>query len=188
VRIVERDQYIDDGVVRACYLTQEVPDKPPIHIREINQHSSDEIALVASRMRQTLVEVMGEEKGASFYSMDWLLNRVRWHLSPERVAKVFLVEDSNGEILGHAIARIEHDEDQKPFGFFSTIYIDPKLRGTGAASQVVDKVDGWFKSVNAPKIIYNTAKDHTKLRHLFGKHGYQITEQEGEMVRLTKQL
>jgi hypothetical protein len=38
-------------------------------IREINPESKDEISLVAQRMRQTLVEVLGDEKAASLYSM-----------------------------------------------------------------------------------------------------------------------
>ena len=39
---------------------------------QINPHSTDEIELVAARMRQTLIEVLGEEEGTALSSMDWL--------------------------------------------------------------------------------------------------------------------
>ena len=93
-------------------------------IREINPASVDEVALVASRMRHTLVEVLGEQRGTELYSMDWLVQRVRWHLNPEQtVAKVFLVERTDGWISAHAIARIEHNEHDKPYGYFSTVFV-----------------------------------------------------------------
>lgn len=109
---------------------------PNTRNREINSESHDEIALVASRMRQTLVEVLGEEKGTALYSMDWLLNRVRWHLDPNQtIGKIFLVEDNGTRILGQAIARIEYDENKAEFGYFSTVFVEPGSRfqesGTG---------------------------------------------------------
>ena len=64
-----------------------------IQIREINPNSNDEIALVASRMQKTLIEVMGEKRGSNFYSMEWLVERVQWHLNPERTAKIYLIEN-----------------------------------------------------------------------------------------------
>ena len=42
------------------------------HIRAIDPQSRAEVELVASRMRQTLVEVLGEEVGGNMYTMDWL--------------------------------------------------------------------------------------------------------------------
>ncbi len=185
---MQRKYLVDDQINWTYYLSLEMSEKLPIHIREIDRSSNDEIGLVASRMRQTLIEVMGEERGSNFYSMEWLIDRVRWHLSPERVAQVFLVVSGKNEILGHAIARIDHEDDKTAFGFFSTIYIHPELRGVGVASQLVRHVNDWVKSLNVSKIVYNTAKDHSKLIYLFEKHGYQITEREGEMVRLTKNL
>lgn len=42
-------------------------------IRPINPNSLPEIEQVASRMRLTLIEVLGEREGGSMYSMDRLL-------------------------------------------------------------------------------------------------------------------
>ena len=53
--------------------------KESIHefkIRQINPSSSSEIELVAKRMRDTLMEVAGAERGEAMYSMEWLIERV----------------------------------------------------------------------------------------------------------------
>ena len=103
-----------------------------MHIRELNPQSESEILLVAQRMRQTLVEVLGEEKGGSMYTMEWLVDRVRWHLNPSNTnGRVFLSENRNGEIIAHAIARIDHGSS---FGYFSTIFVEPSSRRSGIAS------------------------------------------------------
>lgn len=158
----------------------------PFSIREINPTVKEEILLVAERMRQTLIEVMGQEKGSTFYTIEWLIDRVYWHLSHERIAKVMIVENNKSEIIGHAIARIEYDENKKKFGFFSTIFLLPEFRGQGIASEIIDFVENWLFSFDIYKIIYNTAANHFALINLFQKHDYIITESEGEMVRLTK--
>ena len=158
-------------------------------IREINPASADEVALVASRMRQTLVEVLGEEKGTALYSMDWLVNRVRWHLDPEQtVAKVFLMERSDGWITAHAIARIEYDERCKPYGYFSTVFVEPGSRRQGVASALIRHVENWLRGVGMLTVIYNTAVGHQKLIRLFEQHGYRISHRTAEMVQLSKSL
>lgn len=156
-------------------------------IRDIDPGSDDEIALVASRMRQTLVEVLGPERGAQLYSMDWLLDRVRWHLDASRtVARIFLAEGAHGEISGHAIARIEHDDGDLAYGYFSTIFVAPGARNRGVADALIRHTLAWLQSLEVPKIIYNTASNHSKLIRLFERHGFQITHREDAMVQLTK--
>lgn len=165
--------------------------EPNFRIREINSNSVDEIKLVAGRMRQTLIEVLGEEKGTKLYSMDWLTERVLWHLDPKlTTAKIFLTEDIHGKILGHAISRIETDNSGNHFGYFSTIFVEQNSRGKGIADSLVLHVESWFKQMNMAKIIYNTAENHSKIIRLFGRHGFNITYRnpENEMVQLTKFL
>lgn len=161
---------------------------PDFNIRELNPDSKEEISLVASRMRQTLVEVLGEERGTALYSIDWLLERVRWHLDPSKTtAKVFLPENAN-IITGHAIARIEYGDDKLPYGYFSTIFVEPSSRNRGVANALVGHVESWLRQMKMPKIVYNTAKGHAKLIRLFERNGFQITAHEDEMVQLTKLL
>ena len=158
-------------------------------IREINALSAAEIGLVAARMRQTLVEVLGEEQGTTLYSTDWLLQRVRWHLDPKQtVARIFVAEDAEARLIGHAIARIEHDADGHTFGYFSTVFVDPPSRSRGVATALIRHVESWLRSKRTPRITYNTAANHVKLIRLFERHGFQITLRSGEMVQLTKEL
>lgn len=140
-------------------------------------------------MRQTLVEVLGEERGTALHTMDWLVDRVRWHLDAEQTnAKVFLMVSANGEIKGHAIARIEYEGDKKAFGYFSTLFVEPESRNKGLANALVAHVEVWLRNMGMSKIIYNTAENHSKLIRLFERHGFKITHQESEMVQLTKVL
>ncbi len=155
-------------------------------IREIDPLSVSEVELVAQRMRQTLVEVLGEEEGSSMYSMDWLIQRVRWHLNPLNTnGRVFLLEDHVGTIVGHAIARIDHDSS---FGYFATIFIEASSRRRGAASRLINHVEDWFLKFNMTKIHYNTAVNHVAVLNLFKSHGYVLTHVEADMVQLTKFL
>lgn len=155
-------------------------------IREIDLHSELEINLVAQRMRQTLVEVLGEEKGGSMYTMDWLIDRVRWHLDPKNTdGRVFLSENPDGKIIGQAIARVDHESS---FGYFSTIFVEPSSRRRGIAADLIKHVEDWFSKKGMPKIIYNTAENHLAVIGLFKSHGYHITHSESEMVQLTKFL
>jgi GNAT superfamily N-acetyltransferase len=158
-------------------------------IREINHHLESEISLVAARMRQTLVEVLGEEKGSALYTMDWLVSRVKWHLDSTKTnAKVFLIKNADNEIVGHAIARIEGGEGQENYGYFSTVFIEPNSRDQRMASALIKHVEKWLRAMQMPKVVYNTAENHKKLIRLFDHHGYQITHKESEMVQLTKPL
>jgi GNAT superfamily N-acetyltransferase len=160
-----------------------------MRIREINPTSENEIRLVAIRMRQTLVEVLGEERGTSLYSMEWLMDRVRWHLDPKlTAAKIFLTESEDEKITGHAIARIEHDADGEPYGYFSTIFVDTSYRNQGTATTLILHVQSWLETMKMPKIIYNTAENHSKLICLFERHGFHITNRQNEMVQLIKQI
>jgi len=155
-------------------------------IREIDPHSEVEINLVAQRMRQTLVEVLGKEKAESMYTMDWLIERVRWHLDSKNTdGRVFLSEDRGGKIVGQAIARIDHGSS---FGYFSTIFVEPAFRRNGIALSMMKHVEDWFLENKMPKIVYNTANNHFALISLFKSYGYKITEAESEMVQLTKSL
>lgn len=157
-----------------------------MRVRQLNPYSESEITLVAKRMRETLTEVLGEGKGEALYSMDWLLERVRWHLDPDNTnGRVFLTEDKTGNITGHAIARIDKDS---PFGYFSTIFVENEARRSGLATKLVEKVEAWFVESGMPEVVYNTADNHTAVIDLFRSHGYDITHSAGGMVQLTKVL
>ncbi len=160
-----------------------------LKIREIDPNSEAEINLVAGRMRQSLVEVLGEDQGVALYTMGWLVSRVKWHLDATQIiAKVFLVETKAAEIVAHAIARIEVDETKNLFGYFSTIFVEENSRNQGIASGLIAHVESWFLEKGLPKSVYNTAENHIKLIRLFERHGYQIAYSNLKMVQLVKRL
>ena len=157
-----------------------------IKIRDIDADSCEEIQLVAQRMRETLIEVLGEEKGTSLYSMQWLEDRVRWHLDVKNTkGRVLVAQNKTQEIVAHAIARIDKGAG---FGYFSTVFVAPHFRKMGVASVLMDYVEDWFRQNKMNKVIYNTAENHAVLLKIFKSRGYEVTHAEAEMLQLTKFL
>ena len=150
--------------------------RKPCTIREIDPASVDEVYWVARGMRQTLIEVEGEAVGTALYTMDWLIQRVRWHLDPhECIGKVYLAEDRHGRILGHTIVRIEFEDDGRKYGLFSTTYVDPAARRRTVASDLLAHGEVWMRSHDLPTAATWTSAANKKLINLYHKHGYEIT-------------
>lgn len=162
--------------------------EPLTVIRELDPSSGREVELVAVRMRETLIEVLGEQRGSTFYTMDWLRDRVLWHLDARNAeAKIFLSEDGHGRITGQAIARVEKG-DHGSYGYFSTIYVEPAARKRGVATSLLQRIEAWLREKGMPRIVYNTAETNDRLIRLFGRHGYTVTHRNCDMVQLTKAL
>lgn len=158
-------------------------------IRQINPASLDEIELVANRMRETLKEVVGVERGESMYTIDWLIDRVRFHLDPNlSTAQVLVSENPNGEITGHCIYRIEKLEDGSNYGLFSTTYIIPNSRKHGIATKCLSIGEAWMINNGLRIAVTMTSKKNEKLINLYFKHGYKVTATSDEMLKLEKIL
>lgn len=118
--------------------------------------------------------------------MEWLRDRVLWHLDSKNTnGKVYVVA-AKGQVIAHAIARV--DQTPEVFGYFSTLFVEPSFRRTGLAKALVDHVERWFRSENMPFILYNTASSHHTLINLFEKKGFSISLKDGEMIQLKKIL
>lgn len=165
--------------------------------RPIHRDSVAEIDLVASRMRLTLMEVLGPERGAEMYDTNWLVNRVLWHLDPANTAEVFLAETADQTIVGHTIVRVDqsptppeypYQQEHPKYGIFSTTYVVPELRRAGLANHLLETGESWIRAQGQGYAVTDTAADNGKLQHLFEKRGYSIIVREGEMVRLGKSL
>jgi GNAT superfamily N-acetyltransferase len=160
-----------------------------LRIRELEPGASDEIELVAQRMRATLVHVLGEERGTALYTLDWLRDRVRFHLDPERsTAKVFLAELRPGEVAGHTIVRREEPSGEPPFGLFSTIYVEPSSRRRGVATALLLQGEAWFREQGLSRAATNTAEHNQPLIAQFQRQGYALVFTANEMVQLSKGL
>jgi GNAT superfamily N-acetyltransferase len=147
-----------------------------MYIRKINPDSAGEIALVAQRMRDTLIEVEGSERGAALYSLEWLEERVRWHLNPaETTAQVLVATTPAGEIIGHSIFRIEAS-DSYPYGLISTTYVLPAWRKSGLATQFLECAHAWFRKNRISISCTWTSASNAPLIALYRKFGYEIVD------------
>ncbi|MCX6116828.1 MAG: GNAT family N-acetyltransferase [Proteobacteria bacterium] len=161
-----------------------------LRFRPIDIHSQVEILLVAKRMRETLKEVLGNDRGESMYSLDWLQDRVQFHLDPERSEGQVLVAETliNGELdnVGHTILRFETDESNTRFGLFSTFYVVPEFRKQKVASNFLTLGEQWMMEKHAVYGATDTAKGNEKLIRLLSKSGYHKSFENLEMIRLKK--
>ena len=164
-------------------------------IRDIDPASESEVGLVARRMRETLVEVEGEEVGGALYSMEWLRDRVRWHLDPGQcTARVFLAENAVGRVIGHTIVRIEPGEGGGRHGLFSTIFVEPDSRKLAVGTLLLRHGEAWMAAQGMKEAATWTSATNAKLIGLYGRHGYAIVARhvhdvtKTQMVRLAKPL
>lgn len=166
-----------------------IKDQPDFEIRQIDSNSQSEIELVATRMRETLKEVVRVERGEAMYSMDWLIERVRFHLDPSlSTAQVLVSVNPSGEITGHCIYRIEKTEDGSEYGLFSTTYVMPIYRRLGVANEFLKLGESWMRKHELRMAATATSKMNDKLIKLYQKHGYEIVFTNEEMLRLEKKF
>lgn len=147
-----------------------------IEVRDIDPGSTEQIEWVARGMRATLVEVEGEEVGAALYTMDWLRDRVLWHLGAAGVvAKVALAWTPDDRIVGHTIVRIEREPESSPFGLVSTTYVLPGHRRTGIAEMLLRAGELWFAEQGLARACTWTSNSNDRLIGLYRKHGYAVS-------------
>lgn len=157
-------------------------------IRPLETQQAEEIEIVAQRMRLTLVEVLGRERGEAMYSLDWLRERARWHLDRAQChGQIFVAEHPKGEISGHTIVRVEGEGEDR-FGLFSTTYVAPEHRRAQLASALIQRGEAWMKALDLTRAVTYTDKDNRKLIGLFEKFGYTLRPQSNDMVSLEKGL
>lgn len=159
-----------------------------IRIRPLNPGSLREIELVASRMRQTLVDVLGEERGGGMYTIEWLVARATFHVMPTLSAGEVLVAERGDEIVGHSIVRVEQGDKGEAFGLFSTTYVIPAVRRLGAASALLESGEAWMRVRGLPFSRTYTDENNDPLIRLFEKHGYAVIERKHEFAVLEKAL
>lgn len=150
-----------------------------MHLRHLTPGEPEIILQVASRMRSTLVEVLGEERGQSLYSLDWLRDRVLFHIESGRV----LLAEDEGELLGHCMLRVEGE-----LGLYATSYVRPESRRSGVAQALISAGEVWFKSQGVRHLATDTALGNTKLIRLFEARGFVVVHSTEQMLRLQKPL
>ena len=164
-----------------------------IQTRDLSPDANEEIALVAERMRATLIEVEGLEEGSNLYTLDWLRDRVRWHLDRSNTnGRVVLAVEDDGTIVGHTILRMENGDGA--FGLVSTTSVIPAARRRGVATTLLALAETWFRSQGAGACGTWTSPTNAPLIELYVRHGYhQVDEGPNDlnaapMVKLAKPL
>lgn len=158
-----------------------------VRIRPIDPEDLEEVALVAERMKLTLIEVLGEARGAAMYTSEWLIARVRWHLDPSAcTGAVFVAENVDAGVVGHTIVRVEEGDDRH--GLFSTTFVTPEARRDGVAGLLLNRGEAWMRSLGLPAAMTATSRTNQPLIGLFEDHGFAVHDHHGEMLRLRKAL
>ena len=159
------------------------------HIRVVLPESSAEILLIAERMLATLVEVLGEERARSMYTLDGAVQKVMWHLkSAEVVGEVFVVETAEGVIVGHTIVRVDEDEEGQEIGLFGTTYVIPAARNAGLAASLLKRGEQWMLAQGMNQAVTYTDEHNIKLQNLYRDQGYTMSEMPKQFVKLAKSL
>lgn len=160
-----------------------------VHVRAVDPQNTREIELVAARMRDTLIEVLGDERGAAMYSMEWLVERVRFHLDPaQSTGQVLVAEDAGGEIWGHTIVRLDKNDAGQAIGLFSTVYVMPEKRRQSVAQTLLNAGEEWFSKHRVAELHTYTDVDNTKLIRLFESQGFKCVEERNGFAILVKQV
>lgn len=156
-------------------------------IRPIRPDSQDEIRLVAERMRLTLIEVLEADRGGQMYELDWLEDRVRFHLDGNGcTGQVFVAVSRADEIMGHTIVRLETDDSSSTYGLFSTIYVAEDFRGAGVAQELIEAGEDWILGLGQSVAVTYTHPENHRLHRLFGGRGYACTPINDDFVKLEK--
>ncbi len=151
-------------------------------VRPLDEASGAEITWVATRMRRTLQEVLGVERGTAMYDLAWLHGRVREHLGRPDAAVFLAVR--GGEVAGHTIVREESDGE--PLALVSTTWVEPGERRRGVAACLLERAEAWAQERGLRRIATHTAADNGPLIELYERRGYVIDLRDGEMVRLLR--
>ena len=163
-----------------------------VRLRALGPDAAEaDVAWIAERMQRTLMEVVGREDGAGMYTLDWLRERVRFHLDPLRCrGAVYLAEDAAGERLGHVIVRVEAGDPQDPGdrGLFSTIWVEPSRRRSGVAGRLQDAGEAWMRAAGQERATTWTAAGNRSLILGLQKRGYAVDKEARGMVRLSRPL
>lgn len=151
-----------------------------ISLRAIDPNVPAELERVAQGMQATLIEVEGEERGRALHSLDWLRERVRWHLQ-HPCAAVWLALDADDLILGHSLVRAEPPgpaEALSPgvWGLVSTTYVWPAARRRGVAQRLLDHDEAWMRAQGLTHSRTWTAAGNRLLIVLYERRGYAIVQ------------
>lgn len=112
------------------------------------------------------------ERELSRSQADW-----RQWLSP---SATFILETATGP---KGLAAGVPDRTDPAIVSLMAMWVDPVLRGSGAADLLVEAVLGWAKEAGALRIQLDVVQGNDRARHLYQRHQFQPTGQTAERAR-----
>lgn len=89
------------------------------------------------------------------------------------------------EVIGYAYAGLEPmnwKELREPAGFVHDVVVDPRARGRGIATLLVQRAAAWLEDRGAPRVLLWSAAQNTAARRIFERLGFRPT-----MVEMTRE-
>jgi GNAT superfamily N-acetyltransferase len=150
-----------------------------LRLRALNPGVPSEIERVALGMQATLIEVEGESIGRALHSLDWLRQRVQWHLDHACAAVWLAVVDD--EVLGHSLVRAEPASpeetlDEGLWGLITTSYVWSAFRRRGIARQLLLHDEAWMRAQGLSHSRTWTGANNAPLIALYERAGYAIVQ------------
>jgi ribosomal protein S18 acetylase RimI-like enzyme len=128
--------------------------------------------LLVETWHDTYDAILGREKVADITA--------RWH-APERLAEqirmegaAFLVAEADGEVVGHAFARM----DREGIVHLFRLYVHPTRQRAGVGGLLLDAVAGLFPQAAAIRLEVEEA--NVKGRRFYEAHGFSVVGRTGD--------
>ena len=94
---------------------------------------------------------------------------------------VYVARDADGEALAVA-AIVEDDEIGPERGELKRMFVDPRARGRGVASALIERIETDAAARGLREIVLEAGRLHHPALALYAKHGYRRVERFGSYV------
>ena len=150
-------------------------------LRDLDQGNEAEFDRIVEFCLETIRETLPEirENPESLPNNDFPSMKSMLRLSFGNPEKRFVViEDENGNIVGHSIFKIDSNDTGERFGYLFTRYVLPEHRKKGLGSKLLEEALQWFDKVGMDRVDAATHINNLPLQGLLQKYGFKIVEQK----------
>jgi ribosomal protein S18 acetylase RimI-like enzyme len=99
---------------------------------------------------------------------------------------IVLVAAHDSDVAGYlyaAIAPVSWESLRDEAGYIHDVIVDPRWRGHGVASRLMEAAIAWFRERGMPRVILQTAHQNDAAQSLFTRLGFRPT-----MIEMTKEI
>lgn len=128
-------------------------------------------------MVASLIEQHKQWDAARYSPLPDVLDRyARWFPARASEGLLAVAQDTNGGLIGFAVASIEQEVPiyvVKEYGFIHDCYVEPRNRGNGVGQKLVEHLLHRFEVLAVAQVRLDTAKANDGARRLFSKLGFR---------------